>query len=162
RVGAVRKALGDDVALFVDANGAYDRARARDMGTQFAAEHGVSWFEEPVTSDDVEGLRTLKESLPLDVTAGEYGYSSEYFRDLLRARAVDVAQVDIGRCGGVTEWLRIAAQCNTAKVPLSGHCQPQLHLHPAMAAENVRHLEYFHTHARVDRLIFDGVAVPKD
>jgi L-alanine-DL-glutamate epimerase-like enolase superfamily enzyme len=160
RVAAVRRAIGDAPELFVDANGAYDRTQARRLGRRFAEELGVSWFEEPVTSDDREGLRELKLELPLDVTAGEYGYDLEYFGDLLRDSAVDVAQADIGRCGGITEWLRIAAACAAHKVPLSGHCQPHLHVHAAAAAPNLRHLEYFHSHARADALLFDGVLEP--
>ena len=160
RVSAVRKALGDDVELFVDANGAYDRNRARSIGKRFATELGVTWFEEPVSSDDTVGLRMLRATLPLDVAAGEYGYSNEYFRDLLAARAVDVAQADIGRVGGITEWLRVAATCAAAKVPLSGHCQPQQHVHAATAVENLRHIEWFHSHVRVDNLLFDGVLEP--
>jgi L-alanine-DL-glutamate epimerase-like enolase superfamily enzyme len=160
RVAAVRRHLGDDVELFVDANGAYDRTQARQMGERFASEYGVCWFEEPVTSDDSAGLRQLTRTLPLDVAAGEYGYSVEYYRDLLQAETVDVMQADIGRCAGITEWLRVAAECAAHKVPFSGHCQPQLHVHAAAAIPNLRHIEYFHTHARVDHLLFDGALDP--
>ena len=160
RVRAVRKAIGDDTELFVDANGAYDRTQALRLGRIYAEECGVTWFEEPVTSDDLEGLASLRESLPLDVTAGEYGYSVEYFRDMLRARAVDVLQADAGRCAGITEWLRAAALAEAEHVPYSGHTGPSIHAHVAMVPANLRHIEYFHTHVRADHLLFDGVLEP--
>lgn len=162
RVRAVRRAVGDGVEIFVDANGAHDRVQARRLGGRYAEELGVSWFEEPVTSDDLDGLRELSRELPLDVTAGEYGYHLEYFRDMLRAQAVDVVQADIGRCAGITEWLRVAAACAAFKVPFSAHCEPSLHVHAATVPPNLRHIEYFHSHARLDRLLFDGALEPRD
>ncbi len=160
RIAAVRKAIGDDVQLFVDANGGYDRVQARKLGTQFASDFGVTWFEEPVSSDDLSGLHSLVETLPLDVTAGEYGYDLDYFRSMLTAGAVDVIQADIGRCGGITEWLRVAALAAANHIPLSGHCGPAIHLHAATVPPNLRHLEYFHDHARIENLLFDGIIQP--
>jgi L-alanine-DL-glutamate epimerase-like enolase superfamily enzyme len=161
RVRAARKAIGDDVELFVDANGAYDRKQALRLGHIFAEECNVTWFEEPVTSDDLVGLRQLREGLPLEVTAGEYGYHLEYFSAMLAAASVDVMQADVGRCAGVTEWLRVAATTAAYKVPLSAHCGPSIHVHPATVPPNLRHIEYFHDHVRVDRLLFDGVLEPE-
>jgi L-alanine-DL-glutamate epimerase-like enolase superfamily enzyme len=162
RVRAVRRAIGDDVELYVDANGAYDRVQALRLGRVYAEEFGVSWFEEPVTSDDLDGLHGLRHRLPLDVTGGEYGYHLEYFREMLGAGAVDVLQADIGRCAGITEWLRVAAVADAFKAPYSGHCGPSLHAHPATVPPNLRHTEYFHTHVRADHLLFDGVLEPTD
>jgi L-alanine-DL-glutamate epimerase-like enolase superfamily enzyme len=160
RVRAARKAIGDDVELFVDANGAYDRKQALRLGHIFAEELGVTWFEEPVTSDDLAGLRQLRDALPLEVTAGEYGYHLEYFSAMLAAESVDVMQADVGRCAGVTEWLRVAATTAAYKVPFSAHCGPSIHVHPATVPPNLRHIEYFHDHVRVDHLLFDGVLEP--
>jgi L-alanine-DL-glutamate epimerase-like enolase superfamily enzyme len=157
RVEKVRAAIGDDAELFVDANGAYDRTQARRLGMQFAGELGVSWFEEPVSSDDLDGLSQLRAELPLDVTAGEYGYHIDYFEQMLRTRAVDVLQADVSRCAGVTEWLRVAAVAAAHQTPFSAHCGPSLHAHVACVPPNLRHIEYFHDHARVDSLLFDGV-----
>lgn len=162
RVRAVRQAIGDGVELYVDANGAYDRTQAWRIGRCYAEEFGVSWFEEPVTSDDLDGLAQLRHELPLDVTAGEYGYHLEYFRDMLKGGAVDVLQADIGRCAGITEWLRAAAVADAFKTPYSGHCGPSLHAHAATVPPNLRHTEYFHTHVRADHLLFDGVLEPVD
>ena len=162
RIAAVRNAIGEDTELFVDANGAYDRTQARRLGGQFAADFGVSWFEEPVSSDDLAGLHDLVEALPLDVTAGEYGYDLDYFRSMLTAGAVDVLQADVGRCGGITEWLRVAALAAAHHVPFTGHCGPAIHLHAATVPPNLRHLEYFHDHVRIEKLLFDGIVEPHD
>ena len=162
RISAVRTAIGDDAELFVDANGAYDRVQARRLGAQFASDFGVTWFEEPVSSDDLVGLHGLVDALPLDVAAGEYGYDLDYFRSMLDARAVDVLQADIGRCGGITEWLRVAALAAAEHVPFSGHCGPAIHLHAATVPPNLRHLEYFHDHVRIENMLFDGIVAPRD
>ena len=160
RVAAARHAIGADAELYVDANGAYDRAQARRLGLQFAEEFGVTWFEEPVSSDDLQGLTNLREELPLDVTAGEYGYDLVYFERMLSAGAVDVLQADVGRCAGITEWLRVAAACAAHQTPFSAHCGQSLHAHVACIPPNLRHIEYFHDHARIDQIMFDGTLVP--
>jgi L-alanine-DL-glutamate epimerase-like enolase superfamily enzyme len=160
RVRAVRQAIGDDTELYVDANGAYDRTQARRLGAQWAADEGVSWFEEPVSSDDVDGLARLREALPLDVTAGEYGYHLDYFRTMLDRGCVDVLQADIARCAGITDWLRTAALCAAYQVPFSAHCSPSQTVHAACVPPNLRHIEWFHDHVRVDSLLFDGVLRP--
>ncbi len=162
RVRAARNAIGDDAELFVDANGAYDRKQARRLGHLYAEECGVTWFEEPVTSDDRDGLAALRHDLPLEVSAGEYGYDLEYFHIMVAAQSVDVIQADAGRCAGITEWLRVAALCAAAKLPFSAHCGPSLHVHAATVPPNLRHIEYFHDHVRVDHLLFEGVLVPHD
>ena len=162
RVRAARCAVGDDTELFVDANGAYDRKQAQRLGRLFAEEFGVTWFEEPVTSDDREGLAALRAELPLEVSAGEYGYSLEYFHTMLASQAIDVLQADVGRCAGITEWLRVAALSAAFKIPYSAHCGPSIHAHAATVPTNLRHIEYFHDHVRVDHMLFDGVLDPRD
>jgi L-alanine-DL-glutamate epimerase-like enolase superfamily enzyme len=159
RIATARDAVGPGTELFVDANGAYDRKQAVRVAERMAP-FGVSWFEEPVSSDDLEGLAEVRGAVDCDVAAGEYGYHLAYFDHLLAAGAVDVLQADVSRCAGITEWLRVAALAAGRGVALSGHCAQSLHAHPACAAANVRHLEYFADHARVDRLLFDGVLDP--
>ncbi|WP_437312097.1 enolase C-terminal domain-like protein [Sorangium sp. So ce388] len=160
RVRAARRAVGPDAALFVDANGAYARKQALAFAERFAGE-GVRWFEEPVTSDDLDGLRLLRDRAPagMDVAAGEYGYDLSYFRRMLDAGAVDVLQADASRCG-VTGFLAAAALCEARSLDLSGHCAPSLHLHPACAVQRLAHLEFFHDHVRIERMLFDGAAAP--
>ena len=158
RVAKVRAAIGD-AELFVDANGAYTRKQSVRVAMA-VADQGVTWFEEPVSSDDLDGLRAVREMTPMDIAAGEYGYTLAYFGHMCDAAAVDVLQADVSRCAGITEWLRVAALAAGKGLQISGHCAQSLHVHPACTVPNIRHLEYFHDHARVDRLLFDGVLEP--
>jgi L-alanine-DL-glutamate epimerase-like enolase superfamily enzyme len=155
RVALAREALGDEVELYVDANGAYTRKQAVRVGHALAGQ-GVTWFEEPVSSDDLDGLREVRDRCPQDVAAGEYGYDLAYFERMVAAGAVDCLQVDVSRCGGITEWFRAAAVAAARNLDVSAHCAQSLTAHPAAATPNLRHLEYFADHARVDRLLFDG------
>ncbi|HEX6959120.1 MAG TPA: enolase C-terminal domain-like protein [Ferrovibrio sp.] len=161
RVRLAREAVGPEVALFVDANGAYDRKQALAQAEIFAAQN-VTWFEEPVPSDDLDGLHLLRQQAPagMDIAAGEYGYDVNYFRRMLHAGAVDVLQADATRCGGVTGFLQAAALADAFCIPLSAHTAPALHLPLCCAAARLRHLEYFHDHVRIERMIFDGAPVP--
>jgi L-alanine-DL-glutamate epimerase-like enolase superfamily enzyme len=163
RVRAARKAIGDDVELFVDANGAYSRKQAIAFAERFA-DLNVRWFEEPVSSDDLDGLHLLRDRGPagMDIAAGEYGYDLQYFRRMLEADSVDVLQADATRCAGITGFLQAAALCSARSLPLSAHCAPSLHMHPCCAALPLRHLEYFHDHARIERMLFDGFQPPVD
>jgi L-alanine-DL-glutamate epimerase-like enolase superfamily enzyme len=163
RVRAARQAIGPEAELFVDANGAYDRKQALAFAEQFAA-HGVSWFEEPVSSDDLAGLRLMRDRAPagMDITAGEYGYDLYYFRRMLEAGAVDVLQPDATRCLGVTGWMHAAALCRCHGMPLSAHTAPAIHLHLCCAAATARHLEYFHDHVRIEEMLFEGAQAPRD
>lgn len=162
RVRAARAAIGADGALFVDANGAYATKQALGLAEEFAG-YGVTWFEEPVSSDDLEGLRLLRERVPaeMEIAAGEYGYDRAYFRRMLEAGAVDVLQADATRCLGITGFLVASALADAFAVPLSAHTAPALHLHPCCAVRNVRHIEWFHDHVRIERLLFDGVVEPE-
>jgi L-alanine-DL-glutamate epimerase-like enolase superfamily enzyme len=162
-VHAARQAIGDDVELFVDANGAYDRKRALAQADVFAG-GDVHWFEEPVSSDDLEGLRLIRDRAParMEIAAGEYGYDVQYFGRMVSAGAVDVLQADATRCCGITGFLRAGAICDAACLPLSAHTAPSVHLHPCCAVSRVRHLEYFADHVRIERMLFDGVATPVD
>ena len=159
RVTAARRTIGPDAELFVDANGGYTRKQAVRLAAQFA-DQGATWFEEPVPSDDLDGLRAIRGQTAMDVAAGEYGSDLAYFGHMCDADAVDVLQADVSRCGGITEWRRVAAVAAAHGLDISGHCAQSLHLHVACSVPNLRHLEYFHDHARVDRLLFDGVVDP--
>ena len=162
RVHAARTAIGA-AGLFVDANGGYARKQALALAERFASD-GVTWFEEPVSSDDLAGLALLRDRAPpgMEVAAGEYGYDLGYFRAMLEAGAVDVLQADATRCAGITGFMRVAALCEAFHVPLSSHCAPALHVHACCAATPVRHLEYFFDHVRLEGMVFDGPPSPQD
>jgi L-alanine-DL-glutamate epimerase-like enolase superfamily enzyme len=160
RVEAVRHAVGATVDLYVDANGGYARKQAVRQSAEFES-LGVTWFEEPVSSDDLEGLHDVRAATTCDVAAGEYGYDSAYFERMCSAGAVDVVQADVSRCAGITEWMRVAAVAAAHGLQVSGHCAQSLHAHVACATPNLRHLEYFADHAFVDRRLFDGVLEPR-
>jgi L-alanine-DL-glutamate epimerase-like enolase superfamily enzyme len=163
RVRAARQAIGPDAELFVDANGAYDRKQALAMAHAFA-DLGVSWFEEPVSSDDLAGLRLLRERAPapMEIAAGEYGYDAFYFRRMLEAGAVDVLQADASRCRGITGFLQAGALADAFATPLSAHTAPAIHRHPACAVSRLRHVEYFHDHVRIEQMLFDGASSPRN
>lgn len=163
RVGAARRAVGRDVELFVDANGGYARKQALALSEAFASE-GVTWFEEPVSSDDLDGLRLLRDRAPagMEVAAGEYGHDPAYFARMLAAGAVDVLQADATRCGGITGFAKVAALCEAAGLELSSHTAPSLHCAPCCALGPVRHLEWFADHVRIERRFFDGFLEPVD
>lgn len=159
RVAQAREIVGDRVSLYVDANGAYSLGEAVRVGRQLDAA-GVTWYEEPVSSDDLRGLRQVREALDTDVAAGEYGYHLPDFAAMLAAGAVDCLQVDVTRCGGFGEWRRVAALAAAANLEVSGHCAQNLSAHVAVATPNLRHLEWFADHERVDGLLFDGTLDP--
>ncbi len=163
RVAAARDAIGDDVELFVDANGAYGRRQALVAADAFA-QLDVRWFEEPVSSDDLDGLRFVRDHAPaaMEVAAGEYAYDPWYVQRMLQAQAVDVLQVDATRCLGISGFLAGGALCDAWHVPYSGHCAPSVHAHAACALPALRHLEYFFDHVRIEHLLFDGALEPRD
>jgi L-alanine-DL-glutamate epimerase-like enolase superfamily enzyme len=163
RVRAAREAIGRRTELFVDANGAYTRKQAVAQALHFA-ESTVTWFEEPVSSDDLEGLRLLRDRGPagMAITAGEYGYDLPYFRRMIDAGAVDILQADATRCAGITGFVRVAALCEATGIPLSAHTAPSLHAHLCCALTPAIHVEYFFDHARIEDMLFDGALAPRD
>ena len=162
RVEVVRKAVGEQTEVFVDANGALGRKEALWFANEYQELFDVRWFEEPVSSDDLDGLRLIRDRAPagLEIAAGEYGYTIGYFETMLAAGAVDCLQADVTRCEGITGFLRVAALCQARSLQLSAHCGPAIHLHPCCAVEPLRHLEYFHDHVRIEKILFDGVVEP--
>jgi L-alanine-DL-glutamate epimerase-like enolase superfamily enzyme len=161
RVRAAREAIGPDAELFVDANGAYDRKEALSKAACFAG-LGVSWFEEPVASDDLEGLRLIREHAPpgIRIAAGEYGYDLFYFRRVLEAKSVDVLQADATRCAGITGFLAAGSLCAAFSTQFSAHTAPSLHAHAACAAPSAINVEYFLDHYRIEQMFFEGALRP--
>ena len=159
RVRLARSSIGQ-AELYVDANGALSRKQALSFAHR-CSDVGVTWFEEPVSSDDLEGLRLMRDRGPpaMDIAAGEYGYDPFYFRRMLEAGAVDVLQADAARCGGYTGFLKAAALADAHGLPFSAHTAPALHLHAAAAAPRLKNVEWFHDHVRIEQMLFDGAPV---
>ncbi len=143
----------------VDANGAYSLGEAGRRGAQLD-DLGVLWFEEPVSSDDVAGLGELRLRLRCDVAAGEY--ISDLYDAARLLPVVDCLQLDATRCGGYTGFLAGAALAASANWEVSAHCAPSLHAPVALAVPNVRHVEWFADHARLEPVLLDGVPVVED
>jgi L-alanine-DL-glutamate epimerase-like enolase superfamily enzyme len=162
RVREAKLAIGDH-ELFVDANGAFSVKQALKFADA-CADADIRWFEEPVTSDDLAGLRLMRERAPeqMDVAAGEYIYTDDDARRMLQADAVDVLQADVTRCGGVTGFLHIGALCEAHHIDLSAHCAPALHRHVGCAVTRLRHLEWFHDHVRIEHMLFEGAPIAHD
>ncbi|GHE75761.1 mandelate racemase [Amycolatopsis deserti] len=158
RVASAREVIGG-AELYVDANGGYTRGQARRVA-RMLTEHDVLWFEEPVSSDDLDGLAELRRTATADIAAGEYGYDLVYFGRMVAAGAVDCLQIDVTRCGGYTEWRRAAAVAAAAGLEVSAHCAPNLSAHVAVATPNVRHLEWFADHDRIESAFLDGALDP--
>ncbi|HEY1319918.1 MAG TPA: enolase C-terminal domain-like protein [Streptosporangiaceae bacterium] len=159
RVRLAREVIGPDAELYVDANGGYTAGQAVRVAAGLDA-CGVTWFEEPVSSQDLAGLAAIRRQVRPDVAAGEYSWSLADSAALVTAGAVDCLQLDVTRCGGITEFLRGAALAAAHNLQVSGHCAPNLHAHVAAAVPNLRHLEYFHDHQRIERMLFDGTLDP--
>jgi L-alanine-DL-glutamate epimerase-like enolase superfamily enzyme len=162
RIGLARKTIGDDRDLFVDANGGYTAKQAVRLGRRMVDDAGVAWFEEPVSSDDHDGLRLVRSMVDCDVAAGEYGYHPNYFAALIADDTVDCVQIDVTRVGGITAWLAVAHLAAAHNLQVSGHCAPNLHAHVAATAANLRHVEYFWDHERIENRYFDGALTPRN
>jgi L-alanine-DL-glutamate epimerase-like enolase superfamily enzyme len=161
RLDLAREAIGDDVELYVDANGAFARKEALAWAERYADSWDVKWFEEPVSSDDLEGLRLIRDEAPagLEIAAGEYAYIPADFRNLVGS--VDCLQADVTRCGGITGLLTASGLASAHSIDVSAHCAPAISVHAFCAVERRRHLEYFHDHVRIEGILFDGVPEPE-
>ena len=160
RVALAREVIGPDRELYVDANGGYTVGQAVRVGQRLAG-HGVIWFEEPVSSRDLAGLAAVRRQVTADVAAGEYSWSLADSAALIDAGAVDCLQLDVTRCGGITEFVRGAALAAAHNLQVSAHCCPSLHAHVGAAVPNLRHVEYFHDHQRIEQMLFDGAPKPE-
>jgi L-alanine-DL-glutamate epimerase-like enolase superfamily enzyme len=163
RLDAARQAIGDETELYVDSNGALGRKQALQWAERFAREWGVVWYEEPVSSADLDGLRLLRDRAPagLDIAAGEYAYVPADFRNLVANDCVDCLQADVTRCGGITGFLRAGALAAAFDLDLSAHCAPAASVAACCAVPRFRHLEWFHDHVRLEPMLFDGVLEPQ-
>lgn len=163
RIAVARKAIGKEAGLFVDANGAYTTRQALLIEEQ-CRKYRIDWFEEPVTSDNLEGLHFIRQhsDANTNIAAGEYGYNIYYFQKMLKAQAVDILQADATRCGGITNYLKAGALAEAYQIPFSSHCAPSLHLHPSLSLPAFYIAEYFFDHVRIEKMAFDGFNAPEN
>jgi L-alanine-DL-glutamate epimerase-like enolase superfamily enzyme len=159
RVALARGSIGPDTDLYVDANGAYRTGQAAMVGG-WLSDYGVVWFEEPVSSQHLVGLAEVRRKVQPDVTAGEYGWTLADSARLIEAGAVDCLQLYATRCGGITGFLQGVALAAAHSTDVSAHCAPNAHAHVASAVANLRHIEYFHDHQRIERMLLDGALDP--
>jgi L-alanine-DL-glutamate epimerase-like enolase superfamily enzyme len=137
RVEAVRKVVGDDVLLMVDANQKWDLIQAR-QSAKLLEGLGLGWLEEPLHPDDIRSHRQLARDTSIPIALGEHVYTTHAFRDYLEGDAVDVVQVDACRVGGITPWLEVAAMAHAFNVRVCPHAGDlmQVHQHLVKAIPN--------------------------
>ena len=140
RVAAVRNAIGDEVALYVDANGAYRAKQAIYLAEEYE-NYQIGWFEEPVIADDISGLAQVKKSVSIPVATGENEFTRHGFKELISREAVDIVQPDAGRVGGITEWMKIAQLADSFNLQVASHCLQFVHIHLACSTPNFKILE---------------------
>jgi L-alanine-DL-glutamate epimerase-like enolase superfamily enzyme len=159
RLDLCRQVVGPDTELMVDANGAFSPKEALKWASRYA-EVGVAYLEEPVSSEDREGLRFVREHGPagMAIAAGEYEWDLPRLAQL--APCVDIVQADVTRIGGITSMLRVDGICKALQRPFSAHCAPAISAHVCCAMETLEHLEYFHDHVRIERMLFEGTLDP--
>ena len=144
RVAAVRNAIGNDISLYINANNGYYSKQAIYMGREFE-QHQVGWFEEPVLADDIDGLSEIRRSIDIPIASGEHEYTKYGFKELISRGAVDIVQIDVGRVGGITEWIKVAHVAHAFNLPVASHGMQLVHLHLGCATPNLKVVEYMNT-----------------
>lgn len=161
RLAAVRAAVGDEVEILIDANNGYYAKQAIRMAREFEP-HRVGWFEEPVLADDIEGLAAVARAIDIPVATGEHEYTKFGFRELIARGGADIVQPDIGRVGGVTEWIKVAHLAHAFNLPVAPHAFQVIHLHVACATPNLRIVEYLGVSEEFDKLVYTEFPEPVD
>ncbi|GGF44206.1 mandelate racemase [Youhaiella tibetensis] len=164
RIAAVREAVGPGFEIFTDANQAFavDEAIRRARAYEPL---DIGWLEEPLPADDIEGHKRLVEHTSLPIAVGESLYSHLHFREYLERHACSIVQVDVGRIGGITPWLKVAHMAECFNIAVCPHFLMELHVSLCAAVPNARWVEYIPqlddlTSARMT--IRDGKAIPSD
>jgi len=141
RVRVVREAVGPDMHIMVDGTESWKLPQAMHTG-RVLQEAGITWLEDPVHHQDLAGLAQMASSLEIPIAGGEHLYQLGAFRDLLQARGVDIAIMDLARVGGITPWRKIAALAQAYHIPVCGHVVPEVHVHLLAAVPNGHMVEY--------------------
>jgi L-alanine-DL-glutamate epimerase-like enolase superfamily enzyme len=141
RLSAVREAVGPEWEIMTDANQGFTLDEAVRWVRSFQ-EVGIAWFEEPIHADDVRAHQRLVASTSVPIAVGESMYSISQFKDYLQSDACSIVQVDVGRIGGITPWLKVAHMAEAFNVPVCPHFLMELHLPLCCAVPNSRWLEF--------------------
>lgn len=156
-MAVLRRTLGDDMTIFVDANCAWNELTyARKIMRAFE-EYRVGWFEEPVMPDNYRGSAELAASFETPIATGEQEGTRWGFRELIEHRSADILQPDVAVVGGVTEWMRVAALASAYDLPVASHAVQEVHVHLMAAIPNGFMAEYFAREQ--DIMVFEDVVV---
>ncbi|MEO9297769.1 mandelate racemase/muconate lactonizing enzyme family protein [Devosia alba] len=155
RIAAVRDAVGPGFEIFTDANQAFavDEAIRRARAYESL---DIGWLEEPLPADDISGHVRLSEHTSLPIAVGESLYSISHFREYLQRHAASVIQVDVGRIGGITPWLKVAHMAEAFNVAVCPHFLMELHVSLCAAVPNARWVEYI---PQLDALTTQGMSI---
>ena len=159
RLAAVRKAVGDKVEIYLDANNGYYAKQAIRMSRAFE-QYNVGWFEEPVLADDIEGLAAISRATNIPVATGEHEYTKYGFKELIARGGADIVQPDVGRVGGVTEWMKVAHLAHAFNLPVAPHAVQLVHLHTACATPNLKVVEYLGVAEEGDKIFYKDIPMP--
>jgi L-alanine-DL-glutamate epimerase-like enolase superfamily enzyme len=164
RLAAVREQIGPDVRLMVDANNGWDLPEA-SRRIELMKHFDLTWLEEPLAADDLEGHARLQAISPIPIAAGETLFSTYEFARYMRADAIRFIQADVGRLGGITPWLQVAQIAEAHHLPMAPHFLHDIHVHLLCAIPNAHMLEYLPLlDALLERplIVEDGLAVPPE
>ncbi len=161
RLASVRKAVGDDIIIYVDANNGYYVKQAIALAPHFE-EHNVGWFEEPVLADDIDGLASIVKATNIPVATGEHEYTIYGFKELLARGAADILQPDVSRVGGITEWMKVSHMAQAFNIPVCNHGDQLVSLHLACAIPNLKAVEYLGILEEADKFFYTEIPSPKD
>ena len=157
RINVVRKAIGDDVKLMVDANQSLTATEALRRGRAFE-DLGVYWWEEPIPADDIEGYAMLTQALDMPVATGENLYTPYDFARFLKRDAVDIIQPDMRRAGGPTAMLQIGMLASAFRRPYASHGGDPVQLNVMACLPNALYLETGLLHPDSPLKLVDGCA----
>lgn len=141
RARVVREAVGPDIDVMVDVNQGWDIARTKEVAPLLEP-YGLAWLEDPIDHRDIAGYRRLVHEVDIPITHGEYHFDVEPFGRIAADRAADTVMIDAHHVGGISAWMRAAAICSGANLPVATHLSPEIGIHLAAAAPNCRMLEY--------------------
>jgi L-alanine-DL-glutamate epimerase-like enolase superfamily enzyme len=162
RLAAVRRGLGPDFEIMVDANQCFTVSEAIRRAKAFE-EFDLAWFEEPMPAEDIDGHVRLSRSTSLPIAVGESLYHPSHFREYLQRGGCSIVQVDVARIGGITPWLKTAHLAGTFNMQVCPHYLMEIHIALCAAVPNAAWVEFIPqldvvTESRME--IIDGYAIP--